>query len=97
MKKALYYKEYYSPVAYGYKPDHKVKSYFKFIMVFDLKEGLRFTACVPNFSYCCRNPIRTVLRVLEHESIGMAKYNKIKEDTRACGLYKKLDCKPIKL
>ena len=92
MQKVLIYKEYDSPIAYGYKPEHRVMSYFKLTMVFDFREGLRFVAQVPNVSWCYRNPIKAVLRVLEHESIGMAKYNQMKDDTRRCGLYKKLDC-----
>ncbi len=51
MQKVLYCKEYDSPIAYGYKPEHRVKSYFKLIMAFDFKEGLRFTAQVPNVSW----------------------------------------------
>lgn len=93
MQKVLYCKEYDSPIAYGYKPEHRVKSYFRLRIGFDFKKGLRFSAEVPNFSCCTRNPIKAILRVLEHESIGMAKYNKMKDDTRACGLYKSLDCK----
>lgn len=91
--KTIYYKEYESPIAWGYKPEHKVKSYIRIQSHFDFKEGLRFSVTVPNVAYCHRNPFKALLRALEHESIGMGKYNRLKEDTRSCGLWKKLDCK----
>ena len=90
-KKVLYFKEYESPIKYGYKPEHKVKTYIEVCMWFDFKEGLRFTVGVANVSYCSRNPFKAFIRVLEHESIGMQKYQQIKEDARACGIYNKLD------
>jgi len=92
MKKILYYKEYESPIFYGYKPEHKVKSYIKITMYFDFKEWLRFSVDVLNISCCYSNPIKAILRMLEHESIGMAKYNKLKKDIRSQGLDRKLDC-----
>ena len=91
MKKVLYFKEYESPVFYGYKPEHKVKSYIEITMYFDFKEGLRFSVCVPNTSWCHGNPLKAFLKILEHESIGMAKYNKLKEDIRHQGLDHNLD------
>jgi hypothetical protein len=60
-------------------------------MYFDFKEGLRFSVGVANMSSCYRNPFKAFIRTLEHESIGMAKYQQMKEDTRSCGLYKRLD------
>lgn len=93
MRKIIYYKEYELPIAYGYKPEHKVKSYLEVMLHFDFKEGLRFSVSVPNFSTCCRNPFKAIFRAMEHESIGMSKYNRIKEDSRSCGLWQKLNCK----
>ena len=85
MQKTLIYKEYESNTWFynggkdTSKPSNPVKSYFKLNMYFDFKEGLRFTAVAPNVSYCYRNPIKAVLRLLEHESIGMSKYNALKD------------------
>lgn len=92
MKKVLYYKGYTSPVFWGYKPTHKIKSYFRFTINFDLKNGLWFCADVPNVSYGSRSPFTAILKALEHESIGMAKYQQLKDDIRAKGLHKSLDC-----
>jgi hypothetical protein len=93
MEKVLYSKEYSAPIKYGYEPEHIVRSYVKFVMIFDFKKGLRFVVRVPNTSVCCRNPFKALLNMLEHESVGMAKYQRMKEDVRACGLYSKLDVK----
>lgn len=87
--KILLRKEYKSPVQYDCT-NTDVESYVEICLHFDFKEGLRFSVSVPNMGYCSRNPFTAVLRVLEHESIGMAKYNRLKEDVRAKGFWKKL-------
>lgn len=92
MEKVLYYKEYDSPIAYGYKPEHRVKSYVKLIMHLNFKDGLWFSVTIPNAGYGNRNPFKAIFRALEHESIGMAKYNQLKDDIKAKGLHKNLDC-----
>ena len=38
IRKVLFHKEYEAPIKYGYKPEHKVKTYIEFIMWFDFKE-----------------------------------------------------------
>ena len=91
IKKVLFKKEYESPIAYGYKAEHKVKTYIEVIMWFDFKEGLRFSVGVANVSFCYKNPFKAFIRVLEHQSIGMQKYQQMKEDSRKAGVYKKLD------
>ena len=91
IKKVLYYKEYESPIAYGYKKEHKVKTYIKVTAWFDFKEGLRFSVGVANVSFCYRNIFKAFIRILEHESIGMQKYQQMKEDARSSGVYKKLE------
>lgn len=92
--KVLYYKEYTAPIAYGYDEKHKVKSYVKIAAHFDFKEFLRFSVQVPNFSYCTHNPFKAILRVLEHESIGMSKYQRMKEDIRYFEKWKSMDVHP---
>lgn len=91
MKKVLFYKEYESPIAYGYKNEHKVKTYIKITIHFEFKNGLWFGVSVPNMGCGDRNPFKALIRALEHESIGMGKYQRMKDDTRSCGLYNKLD------
>ena len=87
--KTLYYSEYTSPIAYGNYGD-EIYSYVKVELHFDFKEGLRFSASVPNFGCCERNPFKAIFRVLEHQSIGYGKYQRLKEDCRSQGLWRKL-------
>jgi hypothetical protein len=88
--KILYYREYSSPIAYGYTMENKIKSYVKIQINFDFKNWLWFSVTIPNVAIGNRNIFKALLMALEHESIGMAKYNRIKEDTRRNGLWKKL-------
>jgi len=83
-KKVLFHEEYEGNAQYT----GKVKTYIEIIMYFDFKEGLRFTASVANYSWCFKNPINALIRVLEHESIGMAKYDALKEEYRKSYIYK---------
>jgi hypothetical protein len=89
--KVLFYEEYESPIRYGYKPEHKVKTYIKITRCFDLREGLRYVVTVPNVSWCYRNLQKAMIRILEHESIGMAKYNRMKEDMQRQDLFRLVD------
>ena len=87
-EKILFKKEAESPLAW--RSDKKAKICIEVIFFFDFKEGARFTVRAGNISACRRNPFKAFLRVLEHESIGMAKYDWLKEDTRSKGLWKQL-------
>lgn len=90
-KKVLIHKEYTSPIKYGYEPHHKVQSYITITRCFSFKEGLRYTVTVPNASFCKKRLIDALVWAMEHESIGMAKYQRIKEDLNRQDLYRKLD------
>lgn len=92
--KVLYCKEYIAPIAYGYNEKHKIKSYVEVSVHFDFKEWIRFSVSVPNFSCCTHNPFKAILRVLEHESIGMSKYQRMKEDIRYFNKWKSMDVHP---
>lgn len=91
--KTLFHKEFTSPIKYGYNSEHVVKTFIIIKMHFDFKLWLRFSVSVPNSSYCKRNIFKALIRALEHESIGMQKYEKMKSDVRSCGLYNRLDVK----
>lgn len=87
-EKILFSKDAESPLAW--RNDRKAKTHIELALYFDFKEGMRFTASAGNVSWCCRNPFKALFRVLEHESIGMAKYDNLKDDTRRKGLWQKL-------
>ena len=87
-KKILFEKYAESPLAW--RNDFKAKTRIKVTFYFDFKEGSRFTVEAGNVSSCKRNLFKAICFVLEHESIGMAKYDCLKSDTRAKGLWQKL-------
>ena len=87
-KKILFSKDAESPLAW--RDDRKAKTHIELVLYFDFKEGVRFTATAGNISACRRNPFKALFRVLEHESIGMSKYDCLKDDTRRQGLWQKL-------
>lgn len=91
LKKVLFKKDWESPVAWASsKNPEKLNGYIEYVMWFDFKQGLRFSASVPNVSYCTRSPLKCLFRVLEHESVGMGKYQRLKERTRDLNLWKHL-------
>lgn len=89
--KVLYQDAYSCYPAWSNSKDNaKIESYVKLEMHFDLKKGLRFSVTVPNFTICRRNPFKCIFRALEHESIGMGKYQRLKDRTREIDCWKKL-------
>ena len=87
-KKILFSKDAESPLAW--RDDRKARTHIELVLYFDFIEGVRFTAMAGNISACRRNPFKALYRVLEHESIGMSKYDCLKDDTRRQGLWQKL-------
>ena len=79
MKKILYEKNASSPLSWK---DSMVKTDIKVTLHFDWRHGLRFTVKAGNISYCERSLIKAFCECLEHESIGMAKYNELKDDVQ---------------
>ena len=73
--KVIYENNYASNSKWG----QKIESYIKIVRHFDFKEGLRYSVSVPNFSCCKRSMRDALLWAMEHESIGMGKYNGLKE------------------
>lgn len=88
IKKVLFSKVAESPLAW--RSDKKAKTHIEVVFYFDFKLGPRFRVNAGNVSCCNRNLIKAFCECLEHESIGMAKYDRLKEDTRAKGFWQKL-------
>ena len=75
ISKVIYEKHYINNSKWG----QKIESYIKIERHFDFKEGLRYSVSVPNFC-CCKHKLQdAMLWAIEHESIGMSKYNGLKE------------------
>lgn len=54
------------------------------------KRGVFFAVSVANKSFCHINPFKALLMALESETVGMGKYDKLKERVRDLGLWQKL-------
>lgn len=89
-KKTIYQKEYESPTFWGTSKFDTARSYVRMDIIFDFKEGLRFSIVAPNVGFCEKNPFKAIFRLLEHESIGMAKYSRLKEHLEDKGFRKRL-------
>lgn len=87
-KKVLFSKLAESPLAW--RSDRKAKTFIEVVFYFDFKKGARFRVNAGDISCCDKSLFKAFCRCLEHESIGMAKYTNLKDDTRSKGLWKKL-------
>lgn len=75
-KKIIYENEYNCHSKWG----SEIKSYIKIEKIYSLIEKqIYYIVNVPNVSYTSRNLIKALYKTMEHESIGMSKYNSIKE------------------
>ena len=54
------------------------------------KRGVFFAVNVANKSFCSANPFKALIMALESETVGMGKYDKLKERVRDLGLWQKL-------
>lgn len=86
ISKIVYENHYTSHSKWG----QKIESYIKIERHFDFKEGLRYSVKVPNF-VCCKKKLKDAMFwAMEHESIGMAKYNGLKEQMYSKSLWNKI-------
>ena len=87
-KKVLFKKHAESPLKW--RTDRKAETDIEVAFYFDFKEGARFRVNAGNISCCDRSLFKAFCRCLEHESIGMNKYDNLKDDLRSKGLMNKL-------
>lgn len=64
--------------------------YIELNLFISLKHGFFFSAAVANKVFSSRNPFKALLLALESETLGMAKYDRLKERVRDLGLWQKL-------
>ena len=87
MRKRLFYKRFYYPIAYT---GELIADYIEVVMYFDFKEGLRFSVSTANFGSCDRNIFKAFTIVLEKATVGYGKYQILKYDCRNKGFWKQL-------
>ena len=67
-----------------------ISACIEFSVIINRHVGFTFCASVINKSFCSKNPFSALINCLESETIGMAKYDKIKENLRSKGMWQKL-------
>ena len=91
MKKVLFHHVWSSPIAWHSSKDcEKVRGYITYTVYFDFKKGLRFACTVPDITACSRGPFKCIWQILENQSVGMGKYQRLKERVRKLDLWKHL-------
>jgi len=70
--------------------DGYLQVYIEINLHLGFKHGFFFSVNVANKSFTSRNPFSALLAALESETIGMAKYDALKERVRDLDLWSKL-------
>ena len=89
MKYTLYRMSAVETTAWAAKPDD-LEIYIEINLHASLSRGVFFAVNVVNKSFCSRNPFKALIMALESETVGMAKYDKLKERVRDLGLWRQL-------
>ena len=89
MKINLYRMSFIETSAWSVKPDD-LSCYIELNIFISLKHGIFFSVAVANKVFSSRNPFKALLLALESETLGMAKYDKLKERVRDLDLWQKL-------
>lgn len=76
LEKVLFHKEFISNTKF----DVEVKTYIVLKRHFSFKDGFWYSVTVPNKTFINNKKEKALLRALESESIGMQKYNLVKEN-----------------
>ncbi len=89
MKINLFDERFTSPVWWSNTKNGEIEGHVKFDFVFGFFRPF-FIVSVANktFSHC--NPLVAMAKAMESESVGMAKYNALKERIRDLGLHRSL-------
>ena len=90
MRITLLRKHFTSQVAWAVSEEDKVGGYIELHLYLTRETTFHFCCSVADKSFCGRNPIDCLLRALESESVGMAKYNALKERLREREMWRKL-------
>lgn len=90
MKITLFKKRWESPVAWATEDTEKLIGEIEYRMIFDFKNGLRFSVTSGNINSCTRGPLKCLFHVLEHEAVGMGKYCRLKDRVRIIGVWNRL-------
>ena len=90
MKIKLFSKKFSSNIAWGLSDKDKVDGYINFYLVINKQSLFYFSINVVNKSFNSRNPMECIFKAMESESVGMQKYNALKESVRNNDSWKNL-------
>ena len=90
MTKTIFKKQWTSPVAWGVDNTPKIEGYIRYQVHFSVKKGLWFSITIPNYACSTRSPLECIFNALEHSSVGMGKYCRLKDRVRYLDLWRKL-------
>ena len=90
MEITLFKKKFKSIVAWAVDEDDSIKGYVYFKLYFTRHTFFHFSVGVANKSFSGKNPLDCFLRALESESVGMAKYDVLKDRVRKIGCWNQL-------
>ena len=91
MEKVLFSKKWSSATSWASSESGgQLAGFITFTMYFDWSQGLRFSTSVPNYTFCSRNPFKSIFDVLEHESIGNSANEALEQRIAEMGLSQKL-------
>ena len=82
MKIKLYHNEFTAPTAWSIEGSDIVKGYITVSLLINKTWIFCFSVSVNNKTFNYRNPFTAIFSALESESIGMSKYQRLKERTR---------------
>lgn len=89
MKINLYRMSFVQTSAWAVNSDD-LNCYIELNLFISIKHGFFFSVAVTNKVFSSRNPFKALLLALESETLGMAKYDKLKERVRDLDLWQKL-------
>jgi len=89
MKFNLYRMSALSTTKWSTKPDD-LEIFIEINLHIGFEHGFFFAVNVANKTFTSRNPFSALLSALESETVGMAKYDKLKERVRDLDLWSKL-------
>ena len=90
MRIKLFAKKFEETTAWAHTSDDKVKGFIMFDLLVNKHVIFTFQAKVMNKTFSSRNPFKALLLALESESVGMAKYDSLKNRVRSKDLWRSL-------
>ncbi len=90
MRITIFKKKFISPVAWGVLDEENIQGEIGFYFHWERGYSFWFSIVVPNKSFGGKNPFKVISEAIESQSVGMGKYDRLKDKLRATGIWKRL-------